>query len=543
MQSTMMDFPLTLTAILERSGKLFPKVEIVSRMPDRQLHRTNYGEFYRRSRALAEALTRSGLKRGDRVATLMWNHSRHLEAYFGIPAAGGVIHTLNLRLAPDDLVEIINDAEDSMLIVDDILLPLYEKVRDKTKIGRVLVVPLSGQRVSAGYENYEDFLKQASGDFQYPELDEREAAAMCYTSGTTGMPKGVVYSHRALVLHTFGVGLGDTFGLKQLDVIMPVVPMFHVNAWGLPFLAVMIGSKLVLPGPLLDAASLLDLMEQEKVTLSAGVPTIWMGILESIEKNSGKWKLQPGLRMVVGGAAAPEAMIRRFDKQGIMICHAWGMTETTPLGTGGRLKSYMRDASEDERYATRAKQGLPFPFIELRTVSESGEAPWDGQTMGELQVRGPWVASNYYKEGADTDKWTVDGWFRTGDVATIDPEGYMKITDRTKDLIKSGGEWISSVDLENALMGHPAVKEAAVVAIPHPKWQERPLAAVVLKEGMQATAEELRAHLAGKFAKWQLPEALVFVDAIPRNSTGKFMKAKLREQYAGWKWNEESESK
>lgn len=542
MQSTMMDFPLTLTTLLERAGKLFGKVEVVSRMPDRKAHRTTYGEFYRRSRTLAEALTRSGMKRGDRVATLMWNHSRHLEAYFGIPVAGGVVHTLNLRLAPEDLVQIINDAEDSVLIVDDVLLPLYEKCREKTRIGRVLVVPHSGQPVPAGYESYEDFLGQAKGDFEYPRLNENEAAAMCYTSGTTGMPKGVVYSHRALVLHTFGIGLGDTFGLKQHDVIMPVVPMFHVNAWGLPFLAVMTGAKLVLPGLHLDAASLLDLMEREEVSLSAGVPTIWMGILEALEKNPGKWKLWPKLRMVVGGAAAPEAMIRRFDKHGIEICHAWGMTETTPLGTGGRLKSTMRDLPEDARYAVRAKQGLPFAFVELRAMSETGETPWDGQTMGELQVRGPWVAASYYKRGADEDKWTADGWFRTGDVVTIDPEGYMKITDRTKDLIKSGGEWISSVDLENALMGHPAVKEAAVVAIPHPKWQERPLAAVVLKDGMKATADELRAHLAAKFAKWQLPEAMVFVDCIPRNATGKFMKSKLRAEYAGWKWTPESDS-
>lgn len=542
MQSTMMDFPLTLATLLERAGTLFGKVEIVSRMPDRQVHRTTYGEFYRRSRALAEALTRSGMKRGDRVATLMWNHSRHLEAYFGVPVAGGVVHTLNLRLAPDDLVEIINDAEDSILIVDDVLLPLYEKCREKTRIGQVLVVPVSGQPVPPGYESYEDFLGQAKGEFAYPQLEENEAAAMCYTSGTTGLPKGVVYSHRALVLHTFGIGLGDTFGLKQQDVVMPVVPMFHANAWGLAFLAVMIGAKLVLPGPHLDAASLLDLMEKEEVSLSAGVPTIWMGVLEALEKHPGQWKLRPKQRMVVGGAAAPEAMIRRFDKQGIEILHAWGMTEMTPLGSVSWVKSTLRDLPEDARYAVRAKQGLAVPFVEFRAMSDTGETPWDGQTMGELQVRGPWVAANYYKQGADENKWTADGWFRTGDVVTIDPEGYMKITDRTKDLIKSGGEWISSVDLENALMGHPAVKEAAVVAIPHPKWQERPLAAVVLKEGMQATAEELRAHLAGKFAKWQLPEAMVFVDSIPRNSTGKFMKSKLRADYAAWKWTPESDA-
>jgi fatty-acyl-CoA synthase len=394
--------------------------------------------------------------------------------------------------------------------------------------------------VPAGCESYEEFLKQARGNFDYPALGEDEAGAMCYTSGTTGRPKGVVYSHRSLVLHSLGISLADAFGLSQRDTVLPVVPMFHANAWGLPFACTMLGAKQVFPGPHLDPESVLDLFERERVTFSAGVPTVWMGMLEALEKNPGRWKLVPGLRTIVGGAAAPEAMIRRYDQLGIAVFHSWGMTEMTPAGTTAKLKSYMESWPEDQKYAVRAKQGLPFPFVEIRAVSEQGsgekEVPWDGVTLGELQVRGPWIAASYHNLPEERDKWTSDGWFRTGDVVAIDAEGYVRIADRSKDLIKSGGEWISSVDLENALMGHPAVKEAAVIALPHPKWQERPLAAVVLKDGARATAEELRTHLETKFSKWQLPDAIVFVDAIPRTSVGKFQKSKLRKQFADWKW-------
>jgi fatty-acyl-CoA synthase len=536
MLGTMMDFPLTLISILERAGKFFGPVEIVSRLPDKSLHRTNYGQVYRRARLLAEALQRIGLQRGDRVGTLMWNHAWHLETYFGVPVAGGVVHTLNLRLSPHDLALIINDAADRFVIVDDILLPLWEKVRPLVKVERVFVVALTGEAVPAGCENYEDLLKQAVGRFEYPALEENEAAAMCYTSGTTGRPKGVLYSHRALVLHSFGIALADAFGLSQHDTTVPVVPMFHANAWGLPYACTMLGAKQVLPGPHLDAESLLDLFERERVTYTGGVPTIWMAVLEALEKNPGRWKLQPGLRVTVGGAAAPETMIRRFDKLGIRIAHSWGMTEMTPAGTTSKLKSYLQDLPADEQYAIRAKQGLPFPFVEIRAASEHGEVPWDGKSLGELQVRGPWIAASYYNLPNERDKWTADGWFRTGDVVTIDAEGYVKVADRTKDLIKSGGEWISSLDLENALMAHPAVKEAAVVALPHPKWLERPLAIVVLKEGAHATEDDLRAHLAAKFSKWQIPDGFAFVESIPRTSVGKFKKTALRERFADWKW-------
>ncbi|MFB3126282.1 MAG: long-chain fatty acid--CoA ligase [Candidatus Acidiferrales bacterium] len=537
MNGTMMNYPLTLVPMLERAGKLFGQVEIVSRLPDRSLHRTTYADFYRRARALAESLSRAGLKPGDRVGTLMWNHYAHLEAYFGIPIAGGVAHTLNLRLSPNQLAYVINHAQDRFLIVDDVLLPLYEKIKGQVKPERVLVVPLTGKPVPKGYDSYEAFLGQASGNFSYPKLEENQAAAMCYTSGTTGKPKGVLYSHRALVLHSFAIGLTDTFALSQHDTILPVVPMFHANAWGIPFVATMLGSKQVFPGPHLDAENLLDLYEKERVTFAAGVPTIWFALLEALEKNPGRWKLTPGMHLLVGGAAAPESMLRRYDQLGLHVIHAWGMTEMTPAGSVSKLKPGMDDWPEDKRYQVRAKQGLPMPFVETRAVSEDGEVPWNGQSMGELQVRGPWVAASYYNLPEERDKWTSDGWFRTGDVVTIDPEGYIKITDRIKDLIKSGGEWISSVDLENALMAHPSVKEAAVIAIPHPKWQERPLAVVVPKETNHATAEELKTFLAANFARWQLPDAFVFTESIPRTSTGKFLKTKLREQFADWKWD------
>lgn len=534
MKGTMMNYPLTLTHILERAGRLYGSVEIVSRMPDKSLHRYTYADFYRRARSLAKALQKAGLKRGDRVGTLMWNHYAHLEAYFGIPAAGGVIHTLNLRLHPDEIAYIANHAGDRFLIVDDVLLPLLQKFQEQLRVERIIVVPLTGRPVPEGMEEYESFIAEPAEDFVYPELDEEEAAGMCYTSGTTGRPKGVVYSHRSLVLHSFATALADVLGISRRDVVVPVVPMFHVNAWGLPFTCTMVGTKQVFPGPHLDPISLLDLFEGERVTVTAGVPTIWLGILQMLEKNPGKWDLVPGMRMMVGGSAAPESMIRAFDRHNLRVVHGWGMTETTPVGTLGILKPHMEEWPEDKQYEYRAKQGLPLPFVEVRIVTEEGIAPHDGKTMGELQVRGPWIAADYYDRPDSRASFTEDGWFRTGDVATIDPEGYVKITDRTKDLIKSGGEWISSVDLENALMGHPAVAEAAVIAVPHPKWQERPLAVVVLKEGAQATEEELIQYLAPRFAKWWLPDGVVFVEEIPRTSAGKFLKAKLREQFKDW---------
>jgi len=536
MRGMMMEFPLILSAILERAGKLFGPVEVVSRRPDRSLDRSTYAEFYRRARALAEALAFAGLQRGDRVATLMWNHAAHLEAYFGIPVGGGVLHPLNLRLHPNEIAYIANHARDRFLIVDDTLLPLYESFRAQVCFERVIVVPTSGKRAPRDYQDYEAWLRGATGSFVYPQLDENEAAAMCFTSGTTGKPKGVVYSHRAIVLHSFAQGMTDTFGIAQRDVVLQIAPMFHANSWGVPFTAAMVGAKLVLPGPHLDPESLLDLIERERVTLACAVPTVWISVLGALEKNPGRWRFTCPVRLPVGGSAPPEALMRGLDRHGIELIHLWGMTESTPLATVSRLKPHMEDWPTEKKYEVRLKQGRPAPFVELRVMRPEGEAPWDGKTVGELEMRGPWVASGYHDAPEEQHRWTADGWFRTGDMASMDAEGYIKIVDRAKDLIKSGGEWISSVDLENALMGHPAVKEAAVIAAPHPKWQERPLAVVVLKDGAQVTAEELRTHLAQSFAKWQLPDAFVFEKQIPRTSVGKFQKTKLREQFAKWKW-------
>jgi fatty-acyl-CoA synthase len=535
----MMKFPLTLEHLLERGGRLFPQSEIVSRLPDKTLHRHRYADFHRRARSLGSALRRLGLKRGERVATLMWNHYAHLEAYFGVPCAGGVVHTLNLRLHPDDIAYIARHAGDRFLIVDDILLPLLEKFRARAGIEKVIVVPLTGAVVPEGCEDYEKLIEKAR-PFRVPPLKEEDPAGMCYTSGTTGRPKGVVYSHRALVLHSFAVALPDVMGLANADALCPVVPMFHVNAWGIPFAGVMVGAKLVFPGPHLDAPSLLDLYQSEEVTLTAGVPTIWMSILQALEAEPARWRLTPGMRMVVGGAAAPESMIRAFDRFGLRVLHGWGMTETTPAGTVNYVKREVRTASEDERYALRAMQGVPLPFFEVRAMTAQGPAPWDGQTMGELQVRGPWVAASYHDLEEETGKWTADGWLCTGDVVTIDARGYVKITDRIKDLIRSGGEWISSVDLENALVGHPKVSEAAVIAVPNQKWGERPLAVVVPREGQSVTAEELREFIAPRFASYWLPDDVVFVAEIPRTSTGKMMKAALRERFKNWTFKKES---
>ena len=532
MESTMMDYPLTLPHILERAGRYFPKVEIVSRLPDKSLHRTTYGEFYRRSRALAEGLCKAGLNQGDRVATLMWNHYAHLEAYFGIPAAGGVLHTLNLRLHPNDLEYIVNNAEDRFLIVDDVLLPVLEGFRSRVNFERIFVVNHSGAPLPAGLESYADLIASASGNFAYPRIDEREAAGMCYTSGTTGSPRGVVYSHRSTVLHSYNCLLSSTMRVSASDVILPVVPMFHANAWGVPYAAAMTGAGLVFPGPYLDGESVLELFEREQVTFSAGVPTVWLAVLQLLEREASRWRLAPGLRLAVGGSAAPESLIRGFDRFGITVLHAWGMTETSPVATIASLKPHLERVPENQRYAYRAKQGYAVPFVDLRVVGDDGkEVAPDGKSMGEIQVRGPYITARYFKMEPTAEKFTADGWLRTGDVATIDDEGYIKITDRTKDLIKSGGEWISSVDLENAIMGHPAVAEAAVIAIPHPKWDERPLAVIVLKPGAQATPQDIENFLAGKFAKWWLPDEYVFADAIPRTSTGKFLKTALRERY------------
>jgi fatty-acyl-CoA synthase len=517
--------------LLDRAARYFPQVEVVSRRPDRSVARASYADVRRRAHQLAGGLTRLGVGRGDRVATLGWNNTRHLEAYFGVPLMGGVLHTLNPRLSAEDLAYIVNHAGDSVLLIDDVLLPVLEQLRGQVSLKHV-VVWTNGTQAPDGMIDCDELIAPEPEEFAMPRLDEHEAACMCYTSGTTGRPKGVVYSHRAIVLHSLVSAMTDGLAIGHREVLCPVVPMFHVNGWGLPFTGTMVGCKQVLPGPHLDPESLLDLYVQEGVTVSAGVPTIWMGILQALEKEPDRWQLG-GLRMVVGGSAAPESMIRGFDRHGLRVIHAWGMTEMTPLGTVSWLKRSIEELPEDQRYAYRGKQGLPVPLVETRIMGQMGEAPWDGETMGELEVRGPWVASGYHQAPELTGKWSDDGWFRTGDVAAIDREGYVKITDRTKDLVKSGGEWISSVDLENALMGHPAVAEAAVIAAKHPKWDERPVAIVVAKEGATVTAEELRGFLEPRFAKFWLPDEFVFTSEIPQTAAGKFRKSALREQYGG----------
>jgi fatty-acyl-CoA synthase len=485
---------------------------------------------------LANALVRLGVKPGDRVATLAWNTSRHLEIYFAVPLTGAVLHTVNPRLGPQDLAFIVNHAEDQVLMVDDVLVPVWERF-SKDVHPRHVVVMGHGAAAPPGTLDYEQLLAAERPSFALPRIEEGQALGLCYTSGTTGRPKGVLYSHRAVVLHSLVSALPDALGLGQDDVMMPVVPMFHVNAWGLPFTAVLTGTKQVFPGPHLDPASLLGLVASEKVTVTAGVPTIWLGILDALDKNPKGFDTSSLARMIVGGSAAPQAMIEAFEKRhGLHVLHAWGMTETAPVGSVCRLKPHLRALPEGERFRLRSTQGLAAPFVEMRTTDEMGKpVPWDGKSMGELQVRGPWIARSYFQNPAEGDKFTADGWFRTGDIATMDAEGYMRITDRTKDLIKSGGEWISSVDLENAIMGHPAVKEAAVVAVAHPRWGERPVACVVLREGAKATADDLRAYLAPLFAKFQLPDAYLFMEQLPRTAVGKFLKSALRTQLKDYK--------
>jgi len=530
MTATMMDVPLTLDWIADRAEHYMGHCEIVSRRPDRSLARTTYGEVIGRARRLARGLVAAGIERGDRVATLMWNNAEHLEAYFGIPLAGATIHTLNLRLHPDEIAYIANDAKDRVLIVDDVLVPLYQKVvASGATFERVLVVGA----VPDGMQSYAAFVDAAPSTGALPALAEQDELGTCYTSGTTGKPKGVVYSHRSTMLHTIVAGLPDCLGLASADTLLPVVPMFHVNAWGLPYIAAMVGAKLVMPGPYLDPPSLLELMVWERVTIAAGVPTIWLGIRDLLDRQ--RYDLVPGLRMIVGGSAAPEQLIRDFDRHGLLLIHAWGMTETSPIGTCSRLIPALATADEATRYKQRAKQGRPTPLVDVRIRNEAGDVPADDATSGEVLIRGPWIASSY-AGGHTPERWTSDGYFRTGDVARVDKHGYMQLTDRIADLIKSGGEWIASQELENALMGHPAVREAAVIGVPHPKWGERPLAAIVLKEGQSATAEQLRDFLAPKFAKFWLPDAFVFIDAIPRTSAGKFKKSELRDKYREWAW-------
>lgn len=533
MQGLMMDYPLTLTPLLDRAKRLFGKKEIVTKSGP-TLERYTYADMVDRVGRLANALEKLGVDRDTRVATFAFNNARHMELYFAVPCMGAVLHPINLRLPPDQIIYILNHAEDQVLCFDPQLLPSIEKLAPHLKTVKHYIVmgPSVPETSLSPVHAFDELLSSASPQYPWPHLNENDAAAMCYTSGTTGHPKGVLYSHRSIFLHSLGLSMTDSFGLSERDSFMPVVPMFHVLAWGTPYAAAMLGTKLVFPGPHLTPRDLAELIQAERVSLTAGVPTLWLGLLHLLD--SEHYDLSSLRGMIVGGAAAPQWMIEAFEKKhGLTVMHAWGMTELSPLGTVSRLKSYQADLPEEERFKLRAKQGVPVPGVELRSVNEEGmEIPWDGKTYGELQVRGPWVIRSYYNDERSGESFS-EGWFRTGDVVTIDPEGYILIVDRTKDLVKSGGEWISSQELENVIMSHPKVLEAAVIAVPHPKWQERPLACVVAKPDYKdsLTKEEILDYLRPRFPSMYLPDDVVFVEAIPKTSVGKFDKKVLRAQY------------
>ncbi|PWA12998.1 fatty-acid--CoA ligase [Pueribacillus theae] len=531
----MMNTQLTLNTLLERAEKYFPKKEIISRT-HAGMNRFTYAQFGKRTRSLASALEKLGVIRGDKIGTLAWNDHRHLEAYFAIPSMGAVLHTINIRLSVEHLTYIIRNAEDKILLIDKDFVPLIEQIKDNIPSVKAFVIMTDEEQLPdttlAPVYHYEAIVSEGDENYAFPaDLNENEAAGMCYTSATTGNPKGVLYTHRSIVLHSITLGLADTLAISESDIAMPVVPMFHVNAWGMPFAGVWFGTTLVLPGPSFTPKILAELIDSEGVTVTAGVPTVWLGLAQELE--TGKYATSSLTRVICGGSAAPLGLIRTYEEKfNIPFLHAYGMTETSPIVTVSRLKSYQQDLSNEEKLEIRAKQGLLVPGVEAKIVNENGEVKADGEDMGELLLRGPWITDSYYKEPEKTAETVKDGWLHTGDIATIDEEGFIKLVDRTKDLVKSGGEWISSVDLENALMAHEAVFEAAVVAVPHPRWQERPVAAVVLKDTYKdsVSKEDILEYLEPQFAKWWLPDDVIFMEEIPKTSVGKFLKRELREQ-------------
>jgi len=538
----MMQLPLLISSLLVHAERHHGDSEVVSRRVEGDIHRQTYRELASRSRQMAGALARLGVKPGDRVGTLAWNGHRHLEIYYAVSGSGAVLHTLNPRLHPEQLVYIAGHAEDRVLCFDMTFLPLVQAVAARLTTVKHFVAMTSRAYMPTGEAAakipgllcFEDLIAAESDRFDWPEFDENTASSLCYTSGTTGNPKGVLYSHRSTVLHSYAGALPDALNCSARDTILPVVPMFHVNAWGLPYIACMVGAKLVFPGPGLDGKSLHDLFESEGVTLSAGVPTVWQGLLAYTDANELKFSTMR--RTVIGGSACPPAMIQKFgDVYDVQVIQGWGMTEMSPLGTAGTLKPTHLGLPRDERYAVMARQGRVLYGVDMKIVHPEthAELPWDGQASGDVYVRGPWIIQSYFKdEGGDP---LVDGWFPTGDVAKMTPDGYMIITDRSKDVIKSGGEWIGSIDLENIAMAHPAVAMAACIAMPHPKWDERPLLLVVKKPGAEITREELLAFYEGRIAKWWTPDDVLFVDAIPLGATGKMQKNKLREQFSGYR--------
>ncbi len=534
----MMDQPLLISSIIEHADRHFGDNEIVSRRVEGDIHRYTYHDCHTRSRQLANALATLGVTIGDRVATLAWNGYRHLEAYYGVSGSGAVLHTVNPRLHPEQVAYIVNHAEDQYLMFDLTFLPLVEAfaAHCKTVKGFIALCDRDHMPASSKIANllcYEELIEAASPDYTWPLFDENSASSLCYTSGTTGNPKGALYSHRSTVLHSYASTMPDSLNVSARDAVLPVVPMFHVNAWGLPYSVLLTGAKMVFPGPALDGKSLYELFEQEQVTFSAGVPTVWFGLLNYMADND--LTFSSFKRTVIGGSACPPAMMKTLrHKYGIEVIHAWGMTEMSPLGTSCTLQAKHNNLSEDARQSLLEKQGHAIYGVDIKIVDDAGlELPWDGKTYGNLLVKGPWIISSYYKQ--EEASVLEDGWFPTGDVATIDADGYMQITDRSKDVIKSGGEWIGTIDLENIAMAHPAVLQAACIGVFHPKWDERPLLIVVKRANAEVTREELLAFYDGKIAKWWTPDDVTFVDALPIGATGKFLKNKMREQFKEYK--------
>jgi fatty-acyl-CoA synthase len=538
----MQEHKLLVSSLIEHAANSHPDAEIVSRTVEGPIHRTTYGKVHRRAQRLANALAALGVQSGERVATLAWNGYRHMELYFAVSGMGAVLHTVNPRLFPEQLEYIIEHAEDAVLCFDLSFLPLVEKLAPRLKSVRAFVVMTDRAHMPASsIANllcYEDLLAAQSDEYAWPDLDECAAASLCYTSGTTGMPKGVLYSHRSTVLHALGACTVDNLALSRDETALLVVPMFHVNAWSMPYAGAMSGARLVLPGPALDGASVYQLLRDEQVTLALGVPTVWMMLLQHVANAVLKPTKELALRrVVIGGAAVPQAMIEAFERDfGANVVHAWGMTETSPVGTVCNLLPKHRDLPLEQRVCVQAKQGRAVFGVSLKLTDDEGRRlPHDGQAAGHLKIRGPWVARAYYRDEGDTIL-DEEGYFDTGDVATIDADGYMQITDRAKDVIKSGGEWISSIALENVAMGHPLVAEAAVIGIAHPKWQERPLMVVVVKAGQLLERETVLRYLDGRVAKWWLPDDVVFVAQLPHTATGKLHKARLRQEFRGYRF-------
>jgi len=536
MLGQMMSQPLLVSSLIRHADRWHGDTEIVSRRTEGGLHRCTYADVHTRAQRLANALTQLGVRPGERVGTLAWNSYRHLEIYYAVSGMGAVCHTINPRLFPDQIAWIVGDAADTWVFFDVTFLKIVEGLAPRCPNVRGWVAMTDRAHLPEStlpLVCYEDLLAAAGEAFEWPVFDENTASSLCYTSGTTGNPKGALYSHRSTILHSYGAALPDTLGLSAADTILPVVPMFHVNAWGIPYAAPMVGARVVFPGPNLDGASLYELFEQERVTVTAGVPTVWLALLQYLDER--KLTLSTVRRAVIGGSAVPPAMIRAFrEKHGVEVLHAWGMTEMSPLGTVTRMKTRHAEWNEPQRDRLREKQGRPVYGVDLEIVDGTGTPlPHDGVAFGDLVVRGPWVIDRYFR-GAGGDI-LRDGWFPTGDVATIDADGYVHITDRSKDVIKSGGEWISSIAIENAMIAHPAVVESAVIGVPHPKWDERPIVVVVKKAGVDLTKADVLEFLEDKIAKWWLPNDVVFVESLPHTATGKLSKVELRKQFANYR--------